>query len=912
MIYKSDNSILNIITKACCANSLHPEEWHIESSSDPFQSWIMILNKRVAVPAQGWKLHVSASVLSAEEILLQVLPLLLAEDASFKVAASLKILDHLNQGQGGLTQIGKFITVYPNSDAQAVHLATALDKATRNQGLRGPTIPSDRPFSLGSLVHYRYGSFGDQLIQTPLGLILPAISDSKGELFPDHRRTFYSPVSWVIDPFLTAGVVTDLPPENLLINSRYLLIGMVHQSACSKVYLATDIVAARTCILKRAQRDAGIDHYGRDARDRLRHESDVLHRLAPNPSIPEPFTLIEQDEDLFLAMQNIEGETLEEYVIRMLRQGLFISRKQVVAWGRELARLLATIHAQGFVYRDLKSPNVIVNSDGEICLVDFEIAYELTSQGLPFNRGTRGYISPQQEACQFPAVTDDIYGLGALLYFMATGAEPSWAPAPLNLLNRPIEVLNPAIGAALANIIARCLHPDPVERFSSMEALDSALMAIEEGVEVVPLSFRSEPVPESDKDMERHFRELAHQLGNTICAVAQSAPGEQGLVWASSHVAGRGIRSLDLNTGNSGVVLALAELVSELGDAEHRAVLREGARWLNIAPHPGGLPLPGLYVGQAGIGAALLRAGQVLGDNKLITWALERGQWILSQSYTSPDLFNGTAGRLRFHIWLWDETGAPEHLRAAIAAGESLLATAENAGKNELCWIIPPGYDSLSGSAYLGYAHGAAGIGDALLDLFEITGDERFFLAAQSVGRWLSRLAVSVLKDRSGLNWPITEGGTVDGAFWCRGAAGIGRFFLHAASLNALPEAKERAERAARTVALTGRSYSPTQCHGLAGNIEFLLDMYQATKARTYLTETWSLARLLEAFKVEYDGMLAWSTESPTILTPDYMVGYAGVLVCLLRLSQTKHLPHQLSRNGFRYSRHLSQGGGSE
>lgn len=898
--YETDDSIFSIISKACGADPVFANKWHIKTDSDPSQMWIQLINDCVAILAQGWKLHVSASVLSAEEVLQRTLPVLLAEDVHFKVAASLKKLDYLNQGQGGLTQIGKFITVYPNSDAKAVHLATLLHEVTQGHGLRYPAVPSDRPLKMGSLVHYRYGGFADQLIQTPMGIVLSAISNPNGELFPDHRRNSYSVVDWVTDPFIAAGIANDLLPENPLLNGRYLLIMMVHRSAYGGVYLATDIVAARTCMIKRARRDAGIDRYGRDARDRLRHEAEVLHRLAPHPSFPIPFELVEQDEDLFLAMQDIEGETLEQYVIKMRGTGLFISGKQIVAWGRELTALLATIHAENFIYRDLKSPNVIVNLEGRICLVDFESAYELTSQVFPFNGGTRGYISPQQEAGQFPAVTDDVYELGALLYFMATGAEPSLAPIPLNLLNLPLDLLNPAIAANLANVIARCLHPDPAERFQSMEVLDAALIAIEQGVEAVPVPFGSEAVPEPDEDMEWHFRELAHQLGNTICAVARSAPNEQGLVWSSSHEVGSGIRSLDLNAGNSGVVLALAELVSELGDAEHRAVLVEGARWLNIAPHPGGLPLPGLYVGEAGIGAALLRAGQVLGDLKLIAAALERGQWIASQSYASPDLFNGTAGRLRFHILLWDETSESEHLRAAIAAGESLLATAKDASKGGLCWTIPPGYNSLSGSAYLGYAHGAAGIADALLDLFEVTSDERFLVAAQGAGRWLARLAVPSLDDGSGLNWPDVEGGTIDGAFWCRGATGIGRFFLHAATLNILSEATNLAERAARTVARSGRWNSPTQCHGLSGNIEFLLDMYRTTSDRAYLTEAWSLARLLQAFGVERDGKIVWPSESPTTFTPDYMVGYAGVLACLLRLNQPKHLPHQLSRCGFR------------
>jgi lantibiotic modifying enzyme len=143
------------------------------------------------------------------------------------------------------------------------------------------------------------------------------------------------------------------------------------------------------------------------------------------------------------------------------------------------------------------------------------------------------------------------------------------------------------------------------------------------------------------------------------------------------------------------------------------------------------------------------------------------------------------------------------------------------------------------------------------------------------------------------------EGGALGGAFWCHGAAGAGRFFAHAAQLGILPEAEQVAARAARAVAGGARWIGPTQCHGLAGNIEFLLDMAQATGDRSYRAEAQSLARLLEAFASDREGGLMWPSESPLVFTPDYMVGYAGVAACLLRLSAPERLAHQLSRAGF-------------
>src|SRR5439155_19665334 len=107
-------------------------------------------------------------------ILERCLPALLEAGAAFKVASSLVMLDCLNHGDLGLSQVGKFITVYPNEDVHAVELARVLRAATR--GLRGPAARCDRRSTTDSPVHYRYGSFGHEFVQTPLGAVVPALA----------------------------------------------------------------------------------------------------------------------------------------------------------------------------------------------------------------------------------------------------------------------------------------------------------------------------------------------------------------------------------------------------------------------------------------------------------------------------------------------------------------------------------------------------------------------------------------------------------------------------------------------------------------------------------------------------------------------------------------------------------------
>jgi len=890
------------IVRHTIASTTDPPRWRVEAGEE----WIHIAQVR-EVPVQGWKLHISACGSSAPEVIRRAVPVLLGESASFKVAVSEEFLNDLNEGHGGLSQVGKFLTVYPNDDAQAVRLAVELDKTL--EGLRGPRVPSDRPLRTGSLVHYRYGGFTDLFLQTRFGQILPALRDPEGRLVPDERQSRFMPPSWAKDPFVEAGVAADLPAPDRVVCGRYLVVATLHESVRGKVISAVDLVSPRTCLLKHAQRGSLIGSNGRDAWDRLHHESRILARLSDDERFPQPFDLIEQGDDLYLAITHFEGMTLEQHVHELSTSGRFTPMPQIFAWAGELARALGTLHGRGIIYRDLKSPNIVVGEDGHLRMVDFEFAYEVGT-AISDGRGTRGYISPQQEQEQTPSVADDMYGLGAILYFLASGAEPSLAPRPFDLLDRPLRLLNPEVSDGLQRIVACCLNPIAERRFPSMAAVEAALNAAlaewPEGAASVQTKHAAPPALSSSLefgDDRRKYQKLAENLGDTLCQFAKRSPDGEFTSWISTHESRAGIVARDLSLGSAGPVLALADLVHVLNKKLHREVLVKAAHSLAEAPRPATDLLPGLYVGEAGVGTALLRAGIVLGDRELVVKALGQGHLIASLPFASPDLFNGTAGRLRFHIWLWDETSDDHQLRYAKQAGLELVDAAERAEETGAWWTIPPGYGGLSGSAYLGYAHGAAGIADALLDLFEVTGDEQFFDSARDAAKWIAKHAITTLSDGTGCDWPDTPGGTSIGPFWCHGAAGIGQFLLHATSLGVCPEAEGFTFRAAQAAARGARWSGPTQCHGLAGNIEFLLDMHQEMRNHCFLEQALELGRLLVAFGREVDGHWVLPSESPTTVTPDYTVGYAGVVACLLRLSAPSLMPRQLSRRGFAYVR---------
>lgn len=871
-----DSPYLSLVSEAC-ARLAAPAHWKLQPSTGHPVSWLRAEPEGASLPQQGWKLHLSANSASAEQVLRQALPVLVRERATFKVAASPQALRNLNDGQGGLSQVGKFVTIYPENDAHALRLAAQLDEATR--GLPGPDISSDRPLKPGSRLFYRYASFGNRHLQLPLGEVVALLEAPDGSLVPDRRRAAYHAPAWAVDPFLAAGVAAPLPPTPRVLAGRYAPLGVIHRSPRSTLYLAIDLPERRKCVLKRVSRAE------ESGPNRLRHELEVIQSLMPSPWVPTPYQLTEDTESVYLALEDIESDTLESRVRGLTAKGCLPSEAQFLSWGLQLTEALGSLHERGLAHGDLKSSNILLTRDERVRLIDFELAHGPTlPRPVGAGLGTLGYMSPRQ-ATGAPALPeDDIHGLGALLYFIATGAEPSMGPVG-SLLARPISLLQGRSIPALEAVIARCLEPTPERRFGSMQEVARALQALG-----APLRPAQEPFPqwEPAKLATLDDRTLARRLGDTLVHEAQRDARSGAVFWRDAHAPG-GIPSRDINSGSAGILLTLAALTEAWGDAAHRSTLAEAAHWLERAPRPEGPLHPGLYVGEAGVGLAFLRAGQVLGDPALVRAALERGALVATLPWGSPDLFNGTAGRVRFHLGLWQATGEDSQRQAAITAGEVLLQSAQPVGDDGLQWAIPAGHDGLSGSLCLGYAHGAAGIGDALLDLYEATGDRRFMEGARGAGCWLKSQALAALGDGSGRAWPSAVGKPLYAAFWCHGAAGIGKFFLHAARLNLLPEAGALAEQAARTVALGTRWAPPVQCHGLAGNIELLLDVYQATRQPAYLGHAREQAQLLRAFAVERNGHVYWSAETPSAISPAYMVGYAGVAACLLRLAEPEH-----------------------
>jgi serine/threonine-protein kinase len=114
-----------------------------------------------------------------------------------------------------------------------------------------------------------------------------------------------------------------------------------------------------------------------------------------HPSIVKMYASFEENSNLYLVMEYIEGETIEQYV----RQRGAIDEDESIRLISEILSALGYAHQKGFVHRDIKPSNIMIRPNGSICLLDFGIAKDMNSKGLTIGQvtiGTDGYMSPEQ------------------------------------------------------------------------------------------------------------------------------------------------------------------------------------------------------------------------------------------------------------------------------------------------------------------------------------------------------------------------------------------------------------------------------------------------------------------------------------------------------------------------------------
>ncbi|MFI8325515.1 class IV lanthionine synthetase LanL [Streptomyces sp. NPDC085529] len=844
--------------------------WTTESDD----MWCRVAPRSGEQRPQGWKLHVSATAGSAPAVLARSLEVLLRDESGFKFARSLERVSALNSRATPRGSSGKFLTVYPRSDADAARLAAALHRATA--GLAGPRILSDQQYAVNSLVHYRYGAFVGRRRLSADGLLVWYVEDPDGNPVEDRRTGRYTPPEWAVSPF-PAPAAAPRPAEAesrpLVLGGRFAVREAIRHTNKGGVYRGSDVRSGAPVVIKETRPHVEADASGSDVRDWLRAEARALEKLRGTGLAPEPLALFEHGGHLFLAQEEVPGVPLRTWVAEHFRDvGGERYRSAAVAQAGRLIELVAAAHAHGCVLRDLTPGNVMVRPDGELRLIDLELAVVAEDAPLPTRVGTPGFSAPERLVDAPVSPTADAYSLGATVCFVLTGKVP-------NLLDeepadRPAEERLAAWLTACAatvrlpdgmrELILGLMRDDPAARWDPPRARAALAAAARPSP---PVAGPARP----DDTVGAAVAGIVTHLVDTM------TPGDDRRLWPVSTRAGE-TDPCTVQQGAAGVLAVLTRYFELTGDPRLPATLAAAGRWIADRTDPGSAR-PGLHFGARGTAWALYEAGRVLGDRKLTDHALALAL-APQQPTPSHDITHGTAGGGLAAAHLWRRTGDPRLAALVADAADRLAAAADRDGAGA-SWPVPAeAVAEEAGKRYLGFAHGTSGIGCFLLAAASVTGRPDHRELAVAAGEHLVAHAVDV---GGAAQWPAQAGDVPTAPYWCHGSAGIGSFLVRLWRATGDDRFGDLARRSAPAVVERASRAALTQCHGLAGNGDLLLDLAEATGDPAHRASAESLARLLVSEGSRRGAHVVFPNEYGDVST-GWSDGSAGILAFLIRV----------------------------
>ncbi|MFO0549497.1 MAG: serine/threonine-protein kinase [Polyangiaceae bacterium] len=329
----------------------------------------------------------------------------------------------------------------------------------------------------------RWGAFAPYTAVPEGRFALPRIWPSKAQLGADTPKKAHSssppPLPAAPPPASANSLV------GKLIGGKYKVIEPLGRGGMGVVYRVEQRELAKPLAMK----VLSADHARSPSRvRRFRREALMAARLTCTNTV-QVVDFGVSDDLMYLVMELVDGQTVKEIV----RRHGPLSRERLLRMGIQVCASLAEAHEKGIVHRDIKPDNVMLlrTSDGAdvVKVLDFGLAklrdrcgpLDVTSGSLLM--GTPHYMSPEQIRSEDADERSDVYGVGALLYFAATG-RPPFDGAPMDVLQKhlvetpiPPAVREPRadVSPSLSAIILRALEKEPEQRFAHIVELLEAL-----------------------------------------------------------------------------------------------------------------------------------------------------------------------------------------------------------------------------------------------------------------------------------------------------------------------------------------------------------------------------------------------------------------------------------------------------
>ncbi|HYF49615.1 MAG TPA: protein kinase [Planctomycetota bacterium] len=220
------------------------------------------------------------------------------------------------------------------------------------------------------------------------------------------------------------------------------------------------------------------DEAGEAERERFRHECETAKALSL-PGMVQVYSVGEIDQKPYMAMELVNGRSLDKIIPEKQ-----LSVNDCLVLMKSVAETIGALHEAGYVHRDLKPGNILIDAFGSPKVADFGLVKSLdeitrlTASGLVC--GTPAYMAPEQARGDGKAVDprSDVWALGAVLYEMLTGQPPFQAENALRLMlkitkdqPKPPRVLNLKVPQDVQNIVLRCLEKNAEKRYANARVL---------------------------------------------------------------------------------------------------------------------------------------------------------------------------------------------------------------------------------------------------------------------------------------------------------------------------------------------------------------------------------------------------------------------------------------------------------
>ena len=309
----------------------------------------------------------------------------------------------------------------------------------------------------------------------------------------------------------------------MLIAERYRIVSLLGRGGMGEVFRADDLTLGQPVALKFLP-DSMIDS---SMLERFRNEVRIARRIS-HPNVCRVYDIGETNNQIFLSMEYVDGEDLAS----LLRRTGRLPGDKSLEIARKICAGLAAAHDKGVLHRDLKPSNIMLDSRGEVRIMDFGLA-GLAHQIEDVRSGTPAYMAPEQLAGKEVTARSDIYALGLVLYELFAG-KPAFEGSTHDeiMLSRRestpqrLTTLVRDLDPAVQMLILRCLEEEPELRPSSAVIVSAALPGGEYLIAIyLPDDFDPSVQPEA---MERDIDVLNDEMvasGARVFVGGLSSPG---------------------------------------------------------------------------------------------------------------------------------------------------------------------------------------------------------------------------------------------------------------------------------------------------------------------------------------------------------------------------------------------------